>query len=201
MSLVIALKIAMCAAFEYSLSDLKRWLEEVFAITIFDEIAELTKDKQGVSRESYGKGETDAINYLSKLAVEFDLHVEIDNAANVFFSLKPIVNSKYILVGSHMDSVPLVCISGQVPTHLIGTDAFQECDTTGITRPCTKHNWLVKDVNDLADIMNQAFKIATTGRPGPVLVDIPKDIQFNKGVYKVSKNKLEKKLNVKVGIK
>ena len=94
-----------------------------------------------------------------------------------------------------MDSVPLVCISGQVPTHLIGTDAFQECDTTGITRPCTKHNWLVKDVNDLADIMNQAFEIATTGRPGPVLVDIPKDIQFNKGVYKVNKNKSVKKLN------
>ena len=79
-----------------------------------------------------------------------------------------------------------MCISGQVPTHLIGTDAF-ECDTTGITRPCTKHNWLVKDVADLADIMNQAFEIATTGRPGPVLVDIPKDIQFNKGI-KLVKN-------------
>ena len=99
------------------------------------------------------------------------------------------------LTDAYMDSIPVVCISGQVPTHLIGTDAFQECDTTGITRPCTKHNWLVKDVNDLAEIMNQAFTIATTGRPGPVLVDIPKDIQFNKGVYKVSKNKLEKKLN------
>ena len=83
-----------------------KWLQNL-AITIFDEIAELTKDKQGVSRESYGKGETDAINYLSKLAVDFDLHVEIDNAANVFFSSKPIVNSNYILVGSHMDSVPL----------------------------------------------------------------------------------------------
>ena len=104
-------------------------------------------------------------------------------------------NAVTALTDAYMDSVPLVCISGQVPTHLIGTDAFQECDTTGITRPCTKHNWLVKDVNDLADIMNQAFKIATTGRPGPVLVDIPKDIQFNKGIYKVSKNKLEKKLN------
>ena len=104
-------------------------------------------------------------------------------------------NAVTALTDAYMDSIPVVCISGQVPTHLIGTDAFQECDTTGITRPCTKHNWLVKDVNDLADIMNQAFKIATTGRPGPVLVDIPKDIQFNKGVYKVSKNKLEKKLN------
>ena len=89
----------------------------------------------------------------------------------------------------------LVCISGQVPTHLIGTDAFQECDTTGITRPCTKHNWLVKDVNDLADIIHKAFEIATTGRPGPVLIDIPKDIQFNKGTYKVKKSKLAKKLN------
>jgi len=104
-------------------------------------------------------------------------------------------NAVTALTDAYMDSVPLVCISGQVPTHLIGTDAFQECDTTGITRPCTKHNWLVKDVNDLADIMNQAFEIATTGRPGPVLVDIPKDIQFNKGVYKVNKNKSVKKLN------
>ena len=104
-------------------------------------------------------------------------------------------NAVTALTDAYMDSIPVVCISGQVPTHLIGTDAFQECDTTGITRPCTKHNWLVKDVNDLADIMNQAFTIATTGRPGPVLVDIPKDIQFNKGIYKVSKQKLEKKLN------
>ena len=104
-------------------------------------------------------------------------------------------NAVTALTDAYMDSIPVVCISGQVPTHLIGTDAFQECDTTGITRPCTKHNWLVKDVNDLADIMNQAFEIATTGRPGPVLVDIPKDIQFNKGVYKVNKSKLVKKLN------
>ena len=88
------------------------------------------------------------------------------------------------LTDAYMDSVPLVCISGQVPTHLIGTDAFQECDTTGITRPCTKHNWLVKDINDLANIIHKAFEVATTGRPGPVLVDIPKDIQFQKTIYK-----------------
>ena len=88
------------------------------------------------------------------------------------------------LTDAYMDSIPLVCISGQVPTHLIGTDAFQECDTTGITRPCTKHNWLVKDVNDLANIIHKAFEVATTGRPGPVLVDIPKDIQFQKTIYK-----------------
>ena len=72
------------------------------------------------------------------------------------------------LTDAYMDSIPLVCISGQVPTHLIGTDAFQECDTTGITRPCTKHNWLVKDINDLASTIHKAFEVATTGRPGPV---------------------------------
>jgi len=99
------------------------------------------------------------------------------------------------LTDAYMDSVPLVCISGQVPTHLIGTDAFQECDTTGITRPCTKHNWLVKNIDDLPRILHEAFHVATTGRPGPVLVDIPKDIQFAKTKY--SKPKFEKKLNGK----
>jgi len=92
-------------------------------------------------------------------------------------------NAVTALTDAYMDSIPLVCITGQVPTHLIGTDAFQECDTTGITRPCTKHNWLVKDVNKLSSIMHKAFEVATTGRPGPVLVDIPKDIQFQKGKY------------------
>jgi acetolactate synthase I/II/III large subunit len=106
-------------------------------------------------------------------------------------------NAVTALTDAYMDSVPLVCISGQVPTHLIGTDAFQECDTTGITRPCTKHNWLVKDVNDLATIMHRAFEVATTGRPGPVLVDIPKDIQFKKGKYKFIKKNLSNKLNGK----
>jgi len=94
------------------------------------------------------------------------------------------------LTDAYMDSIPLVCITGQVPTHLIGTDAFQECDTTGITRPCTKHNWLVKDVNQIAEIIHKAFRIATTGRPGPVLIDIPKDIQFKKGIYQ-SEEKIE----------
>ena len=92
-------------------------------------------------------------------------------------------NAVTALTDAYMDSVPLVCIAGQVPTHLIGTDAFQECDTTGITRPCTKHNWLVKDVKKLSSIMHKAFEVATTGRPGPVLIDIPKDIQFAKGKY------------------
>jgi acetolactate synthase-1/2/3 large subunit len=96
------------------------------------------------------------------------------------------------LADAYMDSIPLVCISGQVPTHLIGTDAFQECDTTGITRPCTKYNWLVKDVNDLAKVLHTAFEVATSGRPGPVLVDIPKDIQFKKGTYSFTKNKIAK---------
>jgi len=109
-------------------------------------------------------------------------------------------NAVTALTDAYMDSVPLVCISGQVPTHLIGTDAFQECDTTGITRPCTKHNWLVKDVNKLSSILHKAFLVATTGRPGPVLVDIPKDIQFKKGKYTQVKalKKQEKKLNTKL---
>jgi len=92
-------------------------------------------------------------------------------------------NTVTALTDAYMDSIPIVCITGQVPTHLIGTDAFQECDTTGITRPCTKHNWLVKDINKLSLILHKAFEVATSGRPGPVLVDIPKDIQFKKGKY------------------
>ena len=87
------------------------------------------------------------------------------------------------LTDALMDSIPIVCITGQVPTHLIGNDAFQECDTVGITRPCTKHNYLVKNVNDLARIMHEAFYVATHGRPGPVVVDVPKDVQFAKGTY------------------
>ena len=105
-------------------------------------------------------------------------------------------NAVTALTDAYMDSIPLVCISGQVPTHLIGTDAFQECDTTGITRPCTKHNWLVKDVKHLSKIIHKAFEVATTGRPGPVLVDIPKDIQFQKTKYVNSIKR--KKLNGKI---
>jgi acetolactate synthase I/II/III large subunit len=81
------------------------------------------------------------------------------------------------------DSIPIVVITGQVPTHLIGNDAFQECDTVGITRPCTKHNYLVKSIADLPRVLHEAFHIASSGRPGPVVVDIPKDIQFAKGAY------------------
>jgi acetolactate synthase-1/2/3 large subunit len=87
------------------------------------------------------------------------------------------------LTDALMDSIPMICITGQVPTHLIGNDAFQEADTVGITRPCTKHNWLVRDVKDLPRILHEAFYIATSGRPGPVVIDIPKDVQFKRGIY------------------
>src|SRR5712691_3987802 len=87
------------------------------------------------------------------------------------------------LTDALMDSIPIVVITGQVPTHLIGNDAFQECDTVGITRPCTKHNYLVRDVGDLARVLHEAFYIAGNGRPGPVVVDIPKDVQFARGMY------------------
>ncbi|GAA4019613.1 acetolactate synthase 3 catalytic subunit [Actimicrobium antarcticum] len=94
-----------------------------------------------------------------------------------------VTNAVTGLATAYMDSIPMVIISGQVPSHAIGQDAFQECDTVGITRPCVKHNFLVKDVKDLAMTMKKAFYIARTGRPGPVLVDIPKDISMHKCVY------------------
>ena len=87
------------------------------------------------------------------------------------------------LTDALLDSIPLVCITGQVPTHLIGTDAFQECDTVGITRHCTKHNYLVKSIDDLPRILHEAFYVAANGRPGPVVIDLPKDVQFASGVY------------------
>jgi acetolactate synthase-1/2/3 large subunit len=87
------------------------------------------------------------------------------------------------IVDALMDSIPLVVITGQVPTHLIGSDAFQECDTVGITRSCTKHNYLVKRTADLPRILHEAFHIATSGRPGPVVIDIPKDVQFGTADY------------------
>ena len=93
------------------------------------------------------------------------------------------------LLDAMLDSIPMVCITGQVPTHLIGNDAFQEADTTGITRPCTKHNYLVKDIKDLARIIHEAFHVASSGRPGPVVIDLPKDVQMALGDY-VPKNKV-----------
>jgi len=92
------------------------------------------------------------------------------------------------LTDALMDSIPIVCITGQVPTHLIGNDAFQECDTVGITRPCTKHNYLVRNVADLPRVLHEAFYVAASGRPGPVVVDIPKDVQFAKAAYSGPKN-------------
>ena len=94
-----------------------------------------------------------------------------------------VTNAVTGIATAYMDSIPMVIITGQVPTAAIGLDAFQECDTVGITRPCTKNNWLVKNVNDLSRTIHEAFEIATTGRPGPVVVDIPKDIQFQNGAY------------------
>ena len=87
------------------------------------------------------------------------------------------------LTDALMDSIPIVVLTGQVPTFMIGSDAFQEADTVGITRPCTKHNWLVKETDKLSGVMHEAFHVATSGRPGPVLVDIPKDVQFATGTY------------------
>src|SRR2546422_11090971 len=87
------------------------------------------------------------------------------------------------LTNALMDSTPLVCLTGQVPTHLIGNDAFQECDTVGITRPCTKHNYLVKSIGELPRVLHEAFYVAKSGRPGPVVVDLPKDVLFALGNY------------------
>ena len=94
-----------------------------------------------------------------------------------------VTNAVTGIATAYMDSIPMVVITGQVPTHAIGQDAFQECDTVGITRPCVKHNFLVKDVADLAETIKKAFYIATTGRPGPVLVDIPKDVSAAKTLF------------------
>ena len=88
------------------------------------------------------------------------------------------------LTDALLDSIPIIVLTGQVPTFMIGTDAFQEADTVGITRPCTKHNWLVKETNALSSVLHEAFHVATSGRPGPVLIDIPKDVQFASGNYK-----------------
>src|SRR4051812_21876087 len=94
-----------------------------------------------------------------------------------------VTNAVTGIATAYMDSIPMVIVTGQVPTHAIGLDAFQECDTVGITRPIVKHNFLVKDVRQMADVMKKAFHIARSGRPGPVVVDIPKDVSFNKTPY------------------
>ncbi len=105
------------------------------------------------------------------------------------------------LTDALMDSIPLVCITGQVPTHLIGTDAFQEADTTGISRPATKHNYLVKKPKDLCKVVHEAFEIASTGRPGPVLIDLPKDIQLSEVNYEKRSTVINKKITTDNHIK
>ena len=102
-----------------------------------------------------------------------------------------VTNAVTGIATAYMDSIPMVIVTGQVPTAAIGLDAFQECDTVGITRPIVKHNFLVKDVRDLADVMKKAFHIARSGRPGPVVVDIPKDVWFNKTTYAGYPDKVE----------
>ncbi|MEN6542313.1 acetolactate synthase 3 large subunit [Parvibaculum sp.] len=102
------------------------------------------------------------------------------------------------LTDALMDSIPLVCLTGQVATHLIGNDAFQECDTVGITRPCTKHNWLVNSAKELTRVMHEAFYVATNGRPGPVVIDIPKNVQFEKAEYVGPQNVVHKTYRPKV---
>ena len=97
------------------------------------------------------------------------------------------------LTDALMDSIPIVCLTGQVPTHLIGNDAFQEADTTGITRPCTKHNYLVKSVDALSRTVHEAFYVARSGRPGPVVIDLPKDVLMNKHDYVAPKMPVEHK--------
>ena len=107
-------------------------------------------------------------------------------------------NSVTGLTDALMDSIPIIVLTGQVPTFMIGNDAFQEADTVGITRPCTKHNWLVKDTNLLGKIIHEAFYVSTNGRPGPVLVDIPKDVQFASGNYTKKKDFLPKRYTPKI---
>src|SRR5689334_14476874 len=102
-----------------------------------------------------------------------------------------VTNAVTGIATAYMDSIPMVIITGQVPVAAIGLDAFQECDTVGITRPIVKHNFLVKDVRDMADVMKKAFHIARSGRPGPVVVDIPKDVSFNKTTFTGYPEKVE----------
>ena len=101
---------------------------------------------------------------------------------------------------AYMDSIPVVAITGQVATHLIGSDAFQEVDITGITRPITKHNYLIKDVKDITRTVKEAFYIASSGRPGPVLIDLPVDVQRAEGKFEYPEKMLEKTLVIKVEI-
>ncbi|MEO4042461.1 acetolactate synthase 3 large subunit [Hoeflea sp. CAU 1731] len=142
-------------------------------LPIYDEIFQQEDIKHILVRHEQGAGHAAEGYARSTGKVGVALVTSGPGATNIVTALQDAL----------MDSIPMVCITGQVPTSLIGSDAFQECDTVGITRPCTKHNWLVRDVNDLARTLHEAFRIARSGRPGPVVVDIPKDIQFATGEY------------------
>ena len=122
-------------------------------LPLYDQISKQKKIKHILVRHEQGAGHA-AEGYESSGKTGIALVTSGPGATNMVTAL----------TDAYMDSIPLVCISGQVPTHLIGTDAFQECDTTGITRPCTKHNWLVKDINQLAETMHKAFHVANSGR-------------------------------------
>ncbi|MBW8635834.1 acetolactate synthase 3 large subunit [Hoeflea sp. WL0058] len=142
-------------------------------LPIYDEIFQQEDIKHILVRHEQGAGHAAEGYARSTGKVGVALVTSGPGATNIVTALQDAL----------MDSIPMVCITGQVPTSLIGSDAFQECDTVGITRPCTKHNWLVRDVNDLARTLHEAFRIARSGRPGPVVVDIPKDVQFATGEY------------------
>ncbi len=142
-------------------------------LPIYDEIFQQEDVKHILVRHEQGAGHAAEGYARSTGKVGVALVTSGPGATNIVTALQDAL----------MDSIPMVCITGQVPTSLIGSDAFQECDTVGITRPCTKHNWLVRDVNDLARTLHEAFRIARSGRPGPVVVDIPKDVQFATGEY------------------
>ncbi len=142
-------------------------------LPIYDEIVQQDKVKHVLVRHEQGAGHA-AEGYARSTGKPGVVLVTSGPGAT---------NMVTALADAMMDSIPLVCLTGQVATQLIGNDAFQECDTVGITRQCTKHNWLVRDVNDLARIIHEAFYVATNGRPGPVVVDIPKDVQFAMGNY------------------
>ncbi len=142
-------------------------------LPIYDEIIQQDKVRHVLVRHEQGAGHAAEGYARSTGKVGVALVTSGPGATNLVTALTDAL----------MDSIPIIGITGQVPTHLIGSDAFQECDTVGITRACTKHNWLVKDVNDLARILHEAFYVASHGRPGPVVVDIPKDVQFATGTY------------------
>src|SRR5438034_8944940 len=135
---------------------------------IYDEL--FKQDKVKHILVGHGQGATDAADGYSRSS---------DKVGVALVTSGPgVTNAVTGIATAYMDSIPMVIITGQVPTHAIGLDAFQECDTVGITRPCVKHNFLVKDVRDLALTIKKAFHIARTGRPGPVVVDIPKDVSL-----------------------